>query len=92
MRQAPGTRAWDLGANTGRYSRIAADAGKRVLAWDIDPAAAERNYRAVRKEGRGDILPLILDLANPSPGIGWGGRERRSLLERANPTSCSPWP
>ena len=85
VRAAPGTRAWDLGANTGRYSRIAADAGKRVLAWDIDPAAAERNYRAVRSEDRGDILPLILDLANPSPGIGWGGRERRSLLERANP-------
>ena len=85
VRQAPGSRAWDLGANTGRYSRIAADAGKRVLAWDIDPAAAERNYRAVRSEGRGDILPLILDLANPSPGIGWGGRERRSLLERADP-------
>jgi ribosomal protein L11 methylase PrmA len=85
VRRVPGTRAWDLGANTGRYSRIAADAGKRVLAWDIDPAAAERTYRAVRSEGRTDILPLILDLANPSPGIGWGGRERRSLLERANP-------
>jgi hypothetical protein len=85
VRAAPGARAWDLGANTGRYSRIAADAGKRVLAWDIDPAAAERNYRALRSEGRGDILPLILDLANPSPGIGWGGRERRSLLERADP-------
>jgi hypothetical protein len=85
VRATPGARAWDLGANTGRYSRIAADAGKRVLAWDIDPAAAERNYRAVRSEGRGDILPLILDLANPSPGIGWGGRERRSLLERADP-------
>ena len=83
--QTPGTQAWDLGANTGRYSRIAADAGKRVLAWDIDAAAAEQNYRAVRSEGRTDILPLILDLANPSPGIGWGGRERRSLFERANP-------
>ena len=40
--QVPGPRAWDLGANTGRYSRIAADAGKRVLAFDIDPAAAEQ--------------------------------------------------
>jgi ribosomal protein L11 methylase PrmA len=85
VREAPGARVWDLGANTGRYSRIAADAGKRVVAWDIDPAAAERNYRALRQEGRGDILPLILDLANPSPGIGWSGRERRSLLDRANP-------
>ena len=85
VREAEGPRVWDLGANTGRYSRIAADAGKRVIAFDIDPAAAERNYRAVRSEGRGDILPLILDIANPSPGIGWAGRERRSLLERADP-------
>jgi hypothetical protein len=85
IRQTPGSRAWDLGANTGRYSRIAADAGKRVLAFDIDPAAAERDYRQVRQEGRTDILPLILDVANPSPGIGWAGRERRSLLDRADP-------
>ncbi|HEY6571290.1 MAG TPA: hypothetical protein VIZ22_13430 [Candidatus Limnocylindrales bacterium] len=79
-----GPVVWDLGANTGRYSRIAADAGKRVLAFDIDPAAAERNYRALTGEARSDILPLVLDLANPSPGIGWAGRERRSLLERAD--------
>ncbi len=85
VREAQGSRAWDLGANTGRYSRIAADAGKRVLAFDIDPAAAERHYRQIRKEHRADILPLILDVANPSPGIGWGGRERRSLLDRADP-------
>jgi ribosomal protein L11 methylase PrmA len=85
VRQVAGPSAWDLGANTGRYSRIAADAGKRVLAFDIDPAAAERNYRAIRQEGRGDILPLLLDIANPSPGIGWANAERRSLLERADP-------
>jgi ribosomal protein L11 methylase PrmA len=83
--QAEGGRIWDLGANTGRYSRIAADAGRRVLAFDIDPAAAEQNYRSVLAEGRTDILPLVLDVANPSPGIGWAGRERRSLMERANP-------
>ncbi len=85
VRQVPGPRAWDLGANTGRYSRIAAAAGKRVLAFDIDPAAAEQNYRQIRTEKRGDILPLILDVANPSPGIGWANTERRSLLERADP-------
>ncbi len=80
-----GPEVWDLGANTGRYSRIAAEHGKRVLAFDIDPAAAERNYRQLKSEARSDILPLILDVANPSPGIGWANQERRSLLERANP-------
>ena len=80
----PGARVWDLGANTGRFSRIAADAGKRVVALDIDPAAAERHFRAIREAGRSDILPLVVDIANPSPAIGWGGRERRSLLDRAN--------
>lgn len=83
VREMPGARVWDMGANTGRYSRIAADAGKHVLAFDIDPAAAEQHYRQVRREGRTDILPLILDIANPSPGLGWANRERRSLLERA---------
>jgi hypothetical protein len=79
-----GERVWDLGANTGRYSRIAADQGRRVIAFDIDPGAAERNYRQLRTDGRTDILPLVLDVANPSPGIGWMGTERRSLLNRAN--------
>lgn len=84
VRELPGRRVWDLGANTGRFSRIAADAGKRVVALDIDPAAAERHFRAVRKAGRTDILPLVADIANPTPALGWAGRERRSLLERAD--------
>jgi hypothetical protein len=75
---------WDLGANTGRYSRIASEGGRSVLAFDIDAAAAERNYRQLRQEQRSDILPLVMDLANPSPGVGWAGGERRSLVDRAN--------
>jgi ribosomal protein L11 methylase PrmA len=81
---AGGRTVWDLGANTGRYSRVAAGVGRSVLAFDIDPAAAERNYRSLAQEGRTDILPLVMDLANPSPGVGWASRERRSLLDRAN--------
>jgi ribosomal protein L11 methylase PrmA len=84
VRELPGPRVWDLGANTGRFSRIAADAGKRVIALDIDPAASERHFRSVREAGRTDILPLVADIANPSPALGWAGRERRSLLERAD--------
>ncbi|HSH21482.1 MAG TPA: hypothetical protein VK992_02540, partial [Candidatus Caenarcaniphilales bacterium] len=79
-----GTWVWDLGANTGFFSRIAADLGRRVLAIDGDPAAAEQHYRALRQAGPGAILPLVIDLANPSPSLGWAHGERRSLVERAN--------
>jgi ribosomal protein L11 methylase PrmA len=84
MLDATGARVvWDLGANTGRHSRIAAAGGRRVVAFDIDPAAAERHYRALRDSGDERILPIVMDLANPSPGLGWANAERRSLAERA---------
>jgi hypothetical protein len=75
---------WDLGANTGVYSRIAAEEGARVVAFDVDPACVERNYREVRKQKEEAILPLLLDLVNPSPAIGWAHQERSNLEERAN--------
>ena len=73
---------WDLGANTGEYSRAGRETGAYVVSFDVDPAAVERNYRRVRTEGEAGILPLLLDLTNPSPGQGWAGRERLSLQER----------
>jgi hypothetical protein len=78
---APRT-VWDLGANTGEFSRIAADQAEATVAFDMDPAAVERNYRKCVEEGEGRILPLVLDLTNPSPAIGWANRERLSLFER----------
>jgi len=74
---------WDLGGNTGIYSRVAASAGaSHVVCFDIDPAAVERNYRAGKEEKNAAILPLLLDLTNPSGGIGWANAERQSLAER----------
>lgn len=78
---SPGV-VWDLGANTGRFSKIAAERGGRVLSFDVDPAAVERNYLEVKREGRENILPLLLDLTNPTSGMGWSGRERMSLIDR----------
>ena len=80
-----GRSAWDIGANTGTYSAIAADAGYRVIAWDQDAGSVESHWRSVRGDGNGGILPLICDLSNPSPAIGWGLRERGSFLERGTP-------
>jgi hypothetical protein len=79
-----GSVVWDMGANTGRYSRIAAGLGRRVVSWDIDPAATERHYQLIRRDRTVSTLPLIVDLANPSPAQGWAHTERRSLLERAD--------
>jgi ribosomal protein L11 methylase PrmA len=73
---------WDVGANTGAYARIARDTAESVVAFDVDPAAVEQNYRRVRAEGERGILPLLLDFANPSPAHGWGHEERMSLETR----------
>lgn len=73
---------WDLGANTGVFSRIASNAEIKTIAFDIDPAAVEKNYLRVRKEAETFILPLVIDLTNPSPGIGWANEERPSFGER----------
>jgi hypothetical protein len=76
------TLCWDLGANTGIFSRQVADTGTFVVAWDIDPAAVEQNWSQVRAEKQTNLLPLVLDLTNPSPSIGWNNSERNSLGQR----------
>ena len=73
---------WDLGANVGTFSRVAAEAGARVVSIDGDPAAVEANYQTAKAEGDERIVPLWIDLANPSPALGWAQAERLSLTER----------
>jgi hypothetical protein len=82
IRKAGARTVWDLGANTGEYSRAAHEVAPLVISFDLDPAAVERNYRRVRRDDESGILPLIQDLTNPSPSQGWAGRERLSLAER----------
>lgn len=74
--------AWDLGANTGLFSRLASDRGMQTVAFDIDPGAVECDYAESVAKGESKLLPLILDLVNPSPGIGWENEERASFLKR----------
>jgi ribosomal protein L11 methylase PrmA len=81
-RQAKPGLVWDLGANNGVFSRLAAEMGAFVVASDIDPAAVEQNWKQVRQEKRTDLLPLLLDLTNPSSAIGWDNRERDSFSQR----------
>ena len=76
---------WDIGANNGRYSRIAAEGAKTVVAVDADQGPVELLYRDLKQEGNEQILTLTMNLADPSPGLGWRGLERKSLPERGKP-------
>jgi hypothetical protein len=73
---------WDLGANTGRFSRVASAHGAYTVALDADRGAVERHFGECRARGDRRILPLVMDLANPTGPMGWGHEERLSLVDR----------
>lgn len=84
LRQARPTEVLDIGCNTGDYSRIAADGGAAVFATDFDIGAVEQMYRRLKQEPK-SITPMVVDIANPSPGIGYMNAERPAFLDRAKP-------
>jgi hypothetical protein len=81
----PRDLVWDLGANDGRYTRIAAEGSAYAVALDVDHGVVDRLYGALRQEGSRTILPIVGDVADPSPGLGWRGLERLPLVERGRP-------
>jgi ribosomal protein L11 methylase PrmA len=76
-----------MGANVGVFSRIASRRNIATIAFDIDPAAVESNYRQIKSQNESSILPLIMDLTNPSASLGWSNEERNSLIGRG-PVDC----
>ena len=79
---------WDIGANNGEFSRIACERGIPTIAFDVDPACVEQNYLDSVKRHETLMLPLVLDVLNPSPSLGWMNRERMSLFERGPADAC----
>jgi SAM-dependent methyltransferase len=76
---------WDLGANDGHFSLVAATVADSVLAVDADEEVLDALYHRLHAEGNGIILPMLQDLAAPSPGLGWRGGERARLEDRSSP-------
>lgn len=76
--------AWDIGCNTGDFSEIAERAGAYVISFDSDADSVEALARRATAEKK-RILPLVMDLTNPSPGMGWANEERKGLFERGTP-------
>lgn len=71
----------DLGANTGVYSRMAAEAGADVVAWDTDLEASSENGRQAREHHLA-VTALVANPARPTPAAGWRNAENLSLLDR----------
>ena len=84
-RGVSGDLAWDVGANTGAFSEILAKHFATVVAIDSDAGAVDGMYRRLRESGGAGIVPLVMDMADPSPDRGWRGTERRSLSARTKP-------
>jgi hypothetical protein len=76
---------WDIGCNNGRYSRIAAEGSDHVMSVDYDQGPIELLHRTLHEEGDEKILTLTMNLADPSPGLGWRGVERKPLWDRGKP-------
>ncbi len=85
VRDAAPRLVWDLGCNDGTFSRAAAPYAEYVVAMDADHTTVERLYRSLRKAGERKVLPLVVDVADPSPPLGWRGQERRTLTDRGRP-------
>ena len=73
---------WDLGANTGVFSRIASQQGIFTVSLDSDPGAVEASYQKAKQDQDSFIQPLLIDLTNPSADIGWAHSERDALAKR----------
>jgi SAM-dependent methyltransferase len=75
----------DLGANTGVFSRLGIGSdGCKIISIDNDAGAVEINYLETKSAFEKDILPLVVDIMNPSPGIGWNNNERMKFSDRGS--------
>lgn len=85
LSQQPRKLVWDLGCNTGEYTRVAAQHADYVIAVDNDHATVDNLFRASWGTASSKILPLVINLADSSPGQGWRGQERQPLEQRGQP-------
>jgi hypothetical protein len=78
-------RVWDIGCNTGTFSKLCSPHADQVLSIDGDAMAIEKLYRDRRRDKTGNLTPIVMNLANLSPNQGWRGVERKSLETRGRP-------
>jgi hypothetical protein len=75
-------KIWDIGGNNGHFSRLIQDNCNMIICTDIDPVAVDENYKMTQKSTNKNIIPLIIDYTNPSPGVGFANKERPTFYQR----------
>lgn len=75
--------AADLGANNGEFSQMLAERRISTVAADFDPACINSLYNNIKNKEIQNIIPLAVDLSNPSPSIGFNNEERPSFINRS---------
>lgn len=78
----------DLGANDGFFSLLAKQHAKRVISTDYDPLCVEKNYLRLKSKQSSGILPLMINITNTSPALGWNHAERTAFEDRVQ-ADCS---
>lgn len=58
--------------------------GEKKFAVDIDYLTIEKLWNFVVEKRIENLLPLVMDLCNPSPTLGWDNTERESFKQRCN--------
>jgi hypothetical protein len=76
---------WDIGANNGEFSRLFSGEKIGVISLDGDPGCVDENYQIARENKDEFLHPLFLNIADPSPGLGWANEERRPFFTRSRP-------
>lgn len=84
LKDLPGKTVLDIGTNTGLFSIVAAAMGKSTIAVDADEACVDTLYKACKGKNIRNLLPLVVDITNPSPSIGWNNGERSAFMGRAH--------
>jgi len=84
LKELSGQSVLDIGTNTGLFAKAAAAAGKFIIAVDADTACIDKLYIECRQNNTSNILPLCIDITNPTPAIGWDNNERSSFAKRAH--------
>ena len=73
---------WDIGGNTGVFTRLSSNKGVDSILFDIDYAAIEKSYLKSKFENEKNVSSFVMDFINPSPAIGWNNKERLSIMNR----------